>query len=279
MSSTQTVSALSIAMMAVSGCLSLAVPAALFLAARKRYRARPFPLLIGAATFALFVLLLERLVITALLSRPAIQSFLTSRWWIYALFGGLMAGFFEETGRLCAFYFLLRRRHNSLGGALAYGAGHGGLEAAALCALAMLNNLIVSVMLNSGGIGFLAAVFPGWESAAAALSGAPPTLFLAAGVERVIAVAFHMAASVLVWMAATGRGPWGLYFLTILLHAAVNFPAGMYQTGVLKNVWLVEGITALPVLVICLATAAAYDKCSQTYTSLLQYEPTDFGLK
>ena len=47
---------------------------------------------------------------------------------LYALYGGLAAGLFEETGRLLAFRFILKP-HTARITALSYGIGHGGIEA------------------------------------------------------------------------------------------------------------------------------------------------------
>lgn len=274
----QTVSAAAIASMAISGVVALLTPIVLYLIARRRNRARMVPLLLGAVTFVLFALVLERMVGNLILSNTVIHNFIAGHWWAYGLYGGLMAGLFEETGRLCVFFFLLRRRYNSLGGALSYGIGHGGVEAVLLCTLTMANNIVLSVVLNTSGIEGLTALSPTLAQSVGALTSAPASLFLAGGLERVIAIAVHIALSVLVWMAATGRGPWGLYFLAILFHTAINFPTALYHFKIIQNAWIMEGIFAVITVVICVTVSAIHDKCAQTYTSLLHYEPTDFGL-
>lgn len=279
---TATVPYASIALMAVSACLMLFFPIGLYISRRKRMGFRFFPLVLGSAVFILFAAVIEQLTIRSLFSIAAVQGFLTSRAWIYALFGGLMAGLFEESGRLCAFFFILNRRHDNLGSAISYGIGHGGIETVLVAFLPMVGNLISSVMVNTVGAESLLALAPGQEAAVTQslqlLAGSPPVTFLAGGIERVVAVCFQIAASVLVWMAATVRGPWGLYFLAILLHTAVNLPAGLYQYGALTNIWMVEGMTAVAVLIVCVITYGIYDRCSRNYTSLLHYNPTDFGI-
>lgn len=271
----RTVPGLSILFMACSAAIAVFLPLVLFLFLRRKKGAGVAPLLVGAASFLLFALVLESAAHGFVFANDAAHAFLRSQPWIYALYVGLMAGLFEESGRLVSFYFVLRR-HNSIGDALAYGVGHGGLEAILLVGVTMLNNLVLSIMIRVSGLEHVTAMFsqnPAALQGVQALVGTDFILFLAGGLERIIALAFHLAASVLVWMAATGRGPWGLYFLAILFHACLNFPAGLYQFGLLQNVWLLELLTALLALAACLVTKWIYDSCSKTYTPLLRYAP------
>ena len=79
---------------------------------------------------------------------PALQGNL----WLYALYAGLMAGAFEECGRWLALKLTLRWSRGPED-ALMYGAGHGGIEAVLLAGMTMLNNIIISLALNQGGLG------------------------------------------------------------------------------------------------------------------------------
>lgn len=271
-----TVPVLSIVFMVLSGLIALLFPIILMVIARKHYKAGILPCLVGAVTFFLFALVLRPLFLQVLNQSAAFTGFIAPRWWAIGLYGGLAAGIFEETGRLLAF-LLLRRKYNTLGGALSYGIGHGGIEAILLCLFPMINNVVYSVIINTSGIEAFLMLLKGQDAVASALTGTAPYMFLAAGLERVVAICFHIAASVLVWLAATGRGPWGLFLLAILFHVMVNFPIGLAQGGVVSNAWVIEGIMAAVVAVVCFVTAQVYWKCSQTYTPLLQYDPGQFG--
>lgn len=230
------------------------------------------PTLLGALSFVVFALVLEVILSSLLLNTPSIKSFITASPWIYAAYVGLMAGIFEETGRLCIF-LLIKRRSNSLNTALAYGIGHGGIEAILLVGLTMLVNMICAIAFNINNIDLVPSVNP--AQTIDLLLSMPSSMFLIAGIERLVAISFHIAASVLVWMAACKRGPWGLYFLAIFFHMAMNFPAGLYQFGTLQNIWIVESITAGVALCICIATVFIYRKCAQSYTPLLNYDISD----
>ncbi len=173
--------------------------------------------LAGAAIFILFALVLEQLLHTLVLASPLAEA-LKGSIWLYGLYGGLAAGLFEETGRLFAFRLLLKNRKQPAA-ALAYGAGHGGAEAILLVGMAMVNNLAVAAMAASGNL-----TDPALQEAAALLEATAPGMYLWSALERTAAIGLHIALSVLVFAAVRNRKP-GLYLLSILLHAAVDFLA------------------------------------------------------
>ncbi len=214
MSNANTVPALSLAAMAVTLVISFGLPIVLCV----RYKRRGAHLknfFLGCAVFVLFVLVLEQLMHSVVLGR--FQSFFTENIFAYALYGGLAAGVFEETGRYLAMRFLMKKTLNKQE-ALMYGAGHGGIEAMLLVGLTYINNISASVMINSGA----AAALP--EELAAQLSPlltTPSYVFLMGGLERISAIVLHICLSYLVYRAVKGRKP-GFYFLAVFLHFAVD---------------------------------------------------------
>ena len=201
------VPAVSIAFMAVAALAGIAIPLILFLVFRKKYRADRSPFWIGAAVFALFALALEGFV-NSLILRSALGQAIQSNIWLLGVFGGLMAGLFEETGRYAAFKTVLKKRRENDHNALMYGAGHGGFEAFYILFVSMASNIALSLMLNAGQGDQLAAGIAGQagptaiQGVFAALATTPAYLFLMAVVERFGAVAVHLSCSVLVWIAA-----------------------------------------------------------------------------
>ena len=75
--------------------------------------------------------------------------------WLYGIYGGLMAGLFEETGRFVAFKTVLKKDLINDKNALMYGAGHGGIEVFFILVFSMVSNIVVSIMLNSGAVTLL----------------------------------------------------------------------------------------------------------------------------
>lgn len=66
-------------------------------------------------------------------------------------YAALAAGLFEETGRLVAMKFFMKKNLDK-GNALMYGVGHGGVEAILLVGLTYVNNIVISIMINTGTI-------------------------------------------------------------------------------------------------------------------------------
>ena len=174
---------------------------------------------VGAGIFFLFAMVAESAMHNVVLLRTPLGAMLQSNIWLYGLYGGLAAGIFEETGRRVAFRFILKKRRTRVT-ALGYGIGHGGCEAALLLSVTYISNLVLLSMANSG------AVLPQEVQAAVAqLAEVPAAAFLWAGVERISAMALHMALSVLVFASETQPGKRGLFFAAVLMHAAVDFCA------------------------------------------------------
>lgn len=219
------VSAASIAGMIFTLIISLAVPIAAGIAVCLKWkgRVRISSLFIGAGTFILSAMILERIFHTVILFSTG--NLITGNPWLYALYGGLAAGLFEETGRFLAMKFFMKKtlsREN----AVLYGIGHGGTEAVLLIGFTYINNLIYSVLINSGALSSMLSVYDADTQALItqqldALGNTPSLLFYLAGVERIAAMLLHIALSFLVYLAVKDRKP-GFYVLSIVLHALVN---------------------------------------------------------
>ncbi len=206
--------------------IALGIPSGLFLWLRLVKKADILPFFVGCGVMLLFAFVLEQFVHTIVLGSPAGEA-IRGNIWLYALYGGMMAGLFEETGRYLAFRTVLKKKQDRDVNALMYGAGHGGFEALAILGAASINNLITSVMINTGSIQSLLdtlpeELLPQMQTAVDALCTTPFWLFLVGGVERVFAVILHLSLSVLVWFAAKKAGRLYLYPTAILLHCAVD---------------------------------------------------------
>jgi uncharacterized membrane protein YhfC len=233
---------MSIILMAVSAALCFGAPTALFVYWHKRYKMSGLPLAVGMAAFYLFVLVLERLLHGAVLKPDASGAIqLMESPVLFMLYGGLMAGIFEETARFISFK-LLKKKYSGIGTALSYGIGHGGIEALLLAGLPMVNYVVFGVMANIGVAipGLPAATAGQIDAALEAIAAASPHMLLVSGVERVMALTVQIALSVFVWYAATNGKKLWLYPAAIALHALVDFPAALYQAGAITNIFAVE---------------------------------------
>jgi uncharacterized membrane protein YhfC len=138
-----------------------------------------------------------------------------------ALLLALSAGLFEETGRHVGFRLVLRK-HQGWPDGIAYGIGHGGLESLYI-GTAFLNNLILSVMINTGKASLLST------SVVSALTGAAPPMFVIGGIERVLALIVQIGLSLVVLYGIRARKP-AFFFLAIALHTLLDF-GGILLSG------------------------------------------------
>ena len=248
-----TVPTLSIVFMAVSGLIAFVVPIVLLVVFRKK-GARILPFFVGCAVFVLFALVLESAVHRVVLGSP-VGAAIQQNIWLYALYGGLMAGLFEETGRFFAFKTVLRRNRENDADALMYGAGHGGIEAMILVGVTMISNIAISLMINAGTIETLRETLSEADmaqllTAVETLSSTAPYMFLMSGVERLSAILLHVALSVLVWFAAKDRSQLRLFPLAILIHAAADAIMVILSGAGLS-------VIALEAVIMAMAAAAA----------------------
>ncbi|MDR3240198.1 MAG: YhfC family intramembrane metalloprotease [Clostridiales bacterium] len=256
------VPALSIVCLGVSVLIDFGFPMILFIFFRKKFGAKVVPMAFGVAGFIVFALILESLLHTIVLRRDenGVIALLGSPF-LYTLYGTMAAGVFEETARFLSFLFL-KKKYAGVGTGLAYGVGHGGAEAILVAGLPMISNLALSVMINFniGGITEMLGDLPQAADGISQLISTPSYLFLISGVERVGAIAIQISLSVLVWYAVCLEGKRWLYPAAVLLHALVDVPAALMQTGVLTSIVLVEGFVYAAAAVLIVLAAAAYKK-------------------
>ena len=218
----------SIAGMVFSLVVSFALPIGLFVYAKKKLGAKTAPFFIGCGVFFVMVLMLE-----AAIHRIVFQlagEALTGSVILYAVYGGLMAALFEETGRYIAMRFLVKPM--DFPNAFMYGAGHGGVEAMLLCGVASISNIAGAVMINSGTMSAQLATLDAEKAAdtAAALSAlwtTPSLTFFAGGVERIIAVVLHLSLSILVFQSIRKKAPMELVRAYRFPHVNMDLIAGL----------------------------------------------------
>lgn len=217
------ISTLTIAMMIACILIGIAMPVGMYLYLHRRFRCSMVPFWVGCATFTIFAMVLEAMVHRIVLLSAA-GAAIQSSTILYALYGGVMAGLFEETGRLAAMK-LLKKKHDRPETSLIYGAGHGCIEVILVMVVTMINYLVYAIMLNNGTLyQMLNAVDAQQREALTAvldsLANSSPFLLLYSPLERVSAVILHISLSVLVWKSLSGKK--GLFFLAIVLHAAMD---------------------------------------------------------
>lgn len=206
--------------------VSFGVPIGLFLYLWRKKKASFFSFATGLLIFLVFALFLESMVHSIVFNVTG--DLITGNVFLYALYGGLMAALFEETGRFLGIKYIMRNQLTKEN-ALMYGVGHGGIEAMFLLGITSINNLANSMMINDGS---MTGVLEGLDQASreTAVQGlsvlweTPASLFFAAGFERIIAICLQISLSILIYQAVKEKsGRW--YWAAFGVHFVVDFAA------------------------------------------------------
>ncbi len=162
---------------------------------------------------------------------------------VYAAFLGLSAGVFEETARYLTYRFWAKDARSWSRG-LMLGAGHGGIEAILVGALAAVNFVaLLAAVNNETAMNALPADQRSMvTSALAQIMDAPAGTLLLGAVERVFAIAAHLAMSLLVLQVFLRRNIAWL-FASIGFHTLLNMVAVIAASRL--NPFATEGIIGL----------------------------------
>ena len=148
-----------IGFLAIGAVLMIAVPIVTAIIWTKKKKERFTTVLVGAATFLLFAVVLEKPLLALLiaptqmgLADTGISQFINAKPILWAFIVGLFPGVFEETGRLVAYKTVLKKRKNRET-SISYGIGHGGFEVIFLVGVTYAAYIGYAVMINTGTFG------------------------------------------------------------------------------------------------------------------------------
>lgn len=233
------VSNLSIAFMMVSMLTCFLLPVILTIYFYKKQKISLMAVLIGVLVFLISQVAI-RIPLLTLLGRQTWYVGMSQNIYIIAIFLGLTAGLFEEVGRYIAMRFFMKKNLSWKNG-VAFGIGHGGIEAIVLVGLTLLNYIVMSFMINSGIFDSMIAVQLPAETAnqiKTMLAEAPAINSLAGGLERVMTMSLQIGFSVMVMYAVKFKKPIFLLW-AILAHTLVDAPVVILGSMGL-NVWTIE---------------------------------------
>ena len=239
-----TVSTSSMLLILLTAILGIAIPLiAAIIWCKKKHE--PFTtVLIGAATFLLFAIVIEKPLQALVISLDSpVSQFVNARPILWGIIVGLFPGVFEETGRFVAFKTVLRKRTQRETG-LTHGIGHGGFEAMFILGITYIEYFVFAVMLNTGSF-FEQMIEPVKDSLSTDVMKQITdiveqiTTFSAAAMgvallDRLIAVLYHIGASIMVFYAVKDKKKWWLYPLSILIHTVIDGFLGLQLAGVFE---------------------------------------------
>ena len=249
-----TVSNQSFVMLGIGALLFLVVPVVISIIWKKK-KNEPFTtVIIGAATFLLFVTVEKVIQSFFIMDSTPMGAFINARPVLWAFTVGFFPGIFEETGRLVAFKTLLKKRKQRET-SISYGLGHGGIaEVSVFMTYTMITYIIYAVMINTGEIKTIVdqvkelapSQLSQIEGVIKQLTDFSALSFLAMMFERVFAVMYHIGASILVFYACKDKKKFWLYPLAIVLHGLIDMYGGLMLAEVISIPnWVFEGAFAV----------------------------------
>jgi uncharacterized membrane protein YhfC len=212
--------------------------------------------IVGIAVFALFAMVIERGLNAYVLGRNPITAAWLTHPLVFVAYGALASGVCEEAGRWLGMRWLLKKsgvapsRAASDGPALSYGLGHGGAELWLAGVMVQVQWIVYALLASYGKLN------PGMTNLSSetvmrihlSLSTLSVPMALIFALERVVALVFQMGLSVLMWRGLVG-GWRGILPFAIVVHALLNVPAALFQTGQLP-LMAVEGVYVLAAIVV-----------------------------
>ena len=180
------------------------------------------PILFGALTFTVFQVILRFSLLRVILPNAAWYILMSSAQpMLYALFLGGTAALFEEGGRFIVMSIFLKKQRSTLDG-IAFGVGHGGIEAMFVAGLNAIAMLLMSTFPSATGLMF------------------------AGGVERISTMVIQIAFSVMVMKTVREKNYLWL-ILAFIIHTIIDFGAVMATADL--NVWTIEAVILFLALV------------------------------
>lgn len=164
-------------------------------------------------------------------------------------FLGITAGIFEEVGRFIGFKAGLKTNRTWLDG-IAFGLGHGGIEAILLVAVSNIKSMIIVNAINNGT--FEAAKFGISEETAMKLFGNLNNVdVLCGGVERISTIILHVFLTLVV-LYGIRKGKKIYLGLAIILHGIVDFLVVTIKSFGATNIEIEVGLFIFAIVLLVL---------------------------
>lgn len=231
----------------VNAALCIGFPILLIIYAQKKYSKIAGPVVFGAMCFMISQVVLRIPLITSLLPSMMWYQTMSVKYPIlYFVFLGLTAGIFEEVGRYVFIKIFMKKNHR-YGDALAFGIGHGSVEAVLLVGINAVTMIVFANMINAGTFTAELTSLPAEsiDMITSNLLATTPLLAYLGGVERVFTIIFHIGLTMLVFHGILADKGIRNLFIAIFIHALVDALAGILPTYFHVSVIFVEVIIAV----------------------------------
>ena len=255
--------------MVVAMLAGLILPAGTLLFVRKKLGAGFKSFFMGCLVMFLFAMALESHLHKFVYSTTMGQV-IWNNTVLYALYGGLMAGLFEETGRFLAIRFTMKNELEKDANAFSYAAGHGGFEAFCILFITMMNNLTYAFIMNDPAR--TAQIYENATQEQAEqiklifeqLSVTPAWTYLLSILERASAMLLQFGLTAFVWIAVKKGGKKTWFFpIAIAIHAFIDASMILVNQWI-GNVFMTEIYVLIGAVVVCTLARTVWKKEQKT---------------
>lgn len=195
--------------------------------------------LLGAAGFFVMQIVIRTPILSILSLSQGFINFATEHYTIYVLVLAFTAALFEVVARYVVAKILKKKQCYEV--AFGAGLGHGGIEAIVLIGMTYVNNLLYSIMINSGTYDVmveqtaqLGVDTSSLVAAKTALIETSPAMFLLAGYERILTMILHVTMTVLVFYFVSKKKDFIGIILCLFIHTLIDFVPS-FLVGILAS--------------------------------------------
>lgn len=219
-------------------CMAVPIVALIIYAVKNKGKGVLLAWLLGAAGFFVMQIIIRTPILSLLSLNEGFLKFANEYYVIYVLLLAFTAALFEVVARFVA--ALVLKKKACYEAAFGAGLGHGGIEAMFLIGMTYVNNLLYSIMINTGAFDTMieSTAQMGVDTQAlldvkSALIDTAPSMFLLAGYERILTMILHVAMTVLVFYFVYKKKSAIGIVLCLLIHTVIDFvPA--FLVGILS---------------------------------------------
>ena len=192
---------------------------------------------VGAAGFFVMQIIIRTPILSLLSLNEGFVEFANKNYILYVAILAFTAALFELIARVVGARILKKKQCYEV--AVGAGLGHGGIEAIVLIGMTYINNLLYSVMINTGTfdamiestaqMGIDEATLQALWDVKDALIETNASMFLLAGYERILTMILHVAMTVFVFYFINKKKSFLGIILCLFMHTVIDFVPGFVQ--------------------------------------------------
>lgn len=253
---TQTVPDASMSFMMLGIGIAVFVPILFYRGVAGRWKGQLLSMFLGILAYATLDMLIVNTLVVLPLYIPGVLNFMDTHGAVLLIYQLILSGVLLESGRLF-FIYVMHLRAPEIGDPARMAVGYGGAEALLTVALGLFLNLTMASAINQQGLSLLMeglgseAIEELMTTTVNPLLNTPAYYYLMLGVEAAAKVLFHIAQSLLLFVAVSNKGPKWLFAVAVCCRMLLLLPVALFNQGAYSNMVLSRVFVLLAIAVTC----------------------------